>query len=660
MRIISDLKLKEILKNWVFWLLILITGIAIIIRSLPAWINAAWGCDFGIYYGITKSVAQSGEIFPVYSGWGSSYNEFPVLYAINAFASWITGIDILTVMPKLTPIFGGLTVLIFYFVVRELTDNKKIAIVSTLLLSVLPFHVYQLSHASPLTMGHFFMMLSLYFFIKYRQKFVYVLPLFISTILLIMSHHLTTYFYLISLVFIVFFENASQDKWTYSIKRDAVYIFITSALVFSYWAFIAKTVYESFMNYNLSLGGLRVSSIYIIILFYVLFFCSFGVAKLIRRLFYFINKARINVKNRILKFFIWIVWKFNPFIEKPQPTIKSRIILFSLTIIICLSSMIYFLYNPLPWTNFPFTFNSMILAIPLLIVFAFGMAGFRYTCYIKNGFFVRGWLLAIISSLLFSLITINTSISPDRHFEYLMAPIAIIAAYGLGAIFLDPDLKILLSKLKNKNDFFVDYYRKKIKISQKNRLLHLILVMLLLISLAGSVYPSQRALNQSWEEITSEDINSIEWINKNLDKNTTLIGSDHRLERMAEAVGFNSTKDEIINLWATENISEYIEDLLGVGKNYSVLTHVIVDDIMKNEGVHIGPKDGKFRTIYMTNQTWTAAYDKFNNTKEPIFNLIYRNETSEKDPITHEALHWTEIYEINWTYVNNFYLPTIK
>jgi len=106
MRIISHFKLKETLKNWVFWSLVLITGIGIIIRSLPAWINAAWGCDFGIYYGITKSVAQSGEIFPVYTGWGSSYNEFPVLYAINAFASWITGIDILTVMPKLTPIFG--------------------------------------------------------------------------------------------------------------------------------------------------------------------------------------------------------------------------------------------------------------------------------------------------------------------------------------------------------------------------------------------------------------------------------------------------------------------------------------------------------------------------------------------------------------------------
>jgi len=657
---INDSKLKRLSKNWVFWLLILITGIAIIIRSFPAWTNAAWGCDFGIYYGITKSVALSGEIFPSYIGWGSSYNEFPVLYAVNAFASWISGIDILTIMPKLTPIFGGLTVLIFYFVVRELTDNKKIALLSSLLLAVLPFHVYQLSHASPLTMGHFFMMLSIYLFIKFRQKSVYIYPLLISTILLIMSHHLTTYFYLIILIFIVFFENASQDKWTSTIKKDAVYIIITSALIFSYWAFVATTVYNSFMSSGLTIGGLRIGSTSTIILFYVLFICSFGVAKLIRRLYYFIKKIKSNVKSPVLKFLIWILWKFNPFIEKPQPTIRSRIILFSLTMIICLGSMIYFLDKPLPWTNFPFTFNSLILAIPMLIVFAFVVIGFRHTYNIKNGFFIRGWLFAILVSLLYALITTNTTLAPDRHFEYLMAPVAIVATYGIGIIFLDPNLKILFSKLKSKNDLFVNYRRRKIIISQKFRLLHLLLVMVLLISLAGSVYPSFSALNQSWEEITNEDVSSIGWIKENLDENTSLIASDHRLERMVEAEGFNTTKDEVINLWALEKTSDYIDELLGIGKNYSRLTHIIIDDIMKNDGIHIGPKDGKFRTIYMTNETWTEAYDKFNNTQEPIFNLIYRNESIAKDPKTQESVHWTEVYEINWTYIDNLYLANIK
>lgn len=136
-------------------------------------------------------------------------------------------------MPKIAPIFGGFSVLIFYFLAYELFGSRKKAILSTLLLSVLPFHVYQLSHASPLTMGHFFMILSLYLFIKFRKNTVYVFPLMISTVLLFMSHHLTTYFYMITLIFILFFENASQKNWTKHLKKDILYIIISSMLLSS-------------------------------------------------------------------------------------------------------------------------------------------------------------------------------------------------------------------------------------------------------------------------------------------------------------------------------------------------------------------------------------------------------------------------------------------
>jgi len=218
-------------SNWIFWIII-ISAIAIIIRSLPAWLYAAWGCDFGIYYQISSSVAKNAELFPVYQGWGSSYNEFPVLYTITAFFHWITGIDIIVLMPKLIPIFGGLSVTLFYFLVNELIKNKKIALLSAFFLTVLYFHPYQTSHAAPLTIGHFFMVLSLYFFVKFRNKEIYAVPLTISTLLLIMSHHLTTYFYLITLIGILFFENFYQKEWTKTIRKDFIYIIIASSLTF--------------------------------------------------------------------------------------------------------------------------------------------------------------------------------------------------------------------------------------------------------------------------------------------------------------------------------------------------------------------------------------------------------------------------------------------
>ena len=644
------IKFRELFRNWVFWVII-ITIAAIIIRSLPAWLNAAWGCDFGIYLGLTKSFVESGVLYNQYYGWGESYQYFPVLYAITGFAHWITGIDVLVLMSKIAPVFGGLTVLIFYFIVYELIKNRKIAILSALLLAFLPFHVYQLSHASPLTMGHFFMMLSMYLFIKFRQNLMYVIPLVIATMLLIMSHHLTTYFYIISLIFIVFFENASIKnpnikKWSYSIKKDIFYIVLTSILTFSYWVYIATPVYDDFMSKGLFIGSFKIESVSIIILFYILFLCSFGIALLIRRFNIYIKKGLFSTKNFVLKFCMLLSLKINPFIKKEEPTYKSRVILFLIIILFFLSTMSIFLFIKLPWTNFPFTINSMILSIPLLVIFAFVGVGFRYTSYIKNGFFIRGWFFALILSLVYGLVTNSAVILPDRHFEYIMYPVAIIAVYGIGTLFFDYNYKILFSKIGDKKDLFIDYHLRKIKISQKLRLIHFVVILVLIVSLAGSVYPSFKELKASEEIITNEDVAAIIWMSENLDKNTSLIASDHRLSRIAESEGYNTTRDQTIKLWSTENLTDYIDELMGIGKNYTKITHVIIDDIMKNEVVHVGY--GKI--IYMTNDTWTTAYDKFS---QHPFELLYRNETIQKDPITEEPIHWAEIYSVNWTYLDS-------
>ena len=63
----SLFKFKDIVNNLYFWILI-VTGLAIIIRCIPGWINAAWGCDFGIYYGLTNSFVENQDLFNSYSG----------------------------------------------------------------------------------------------------------------------------------------------------------------------------------------------------------------------------------------------------------------------------------------------------------------------------------------------------------------------------------------------------------------------------------------------------------------------------------------------------------------------------------------------------------------------------------------------------------------
>ena len=609
-------KPREIVKNWYFWIIV-VTALAIIIRSIPAWINAAWGCDFGIYYGLTKSLVENQDLFNPYSGWGSSYQYFPVLYAITGGMHWLTGVDVLTIMTKIAPIFGGLSVLIFYFVIYELLGDKKKAFLSMLLFAVMPFHVYQTSHASPLTVGHFFMMLSLYFFIKYRQDTRYIIPLSISTILLVMSHHLTTYFYLISLLMIVFVENASIREWASSLKKDVVYIILASGIIFSYWMIVATPVYESFMKSGLKLGSIHISSQYMILLFYLGVFLMFGI--------------------------IWLKRKLNLFREKKKPSVKSAVLKFSLTMIICLSAMAFFSFVKLPWTNFSFTFLSIVYSIPLLLVFGFAIAGFRYVGLEKNGHFIRGWLLAIVFSFVFSIVTNSAALFPHRHLEYMMAPLSIIAIFGISAIFLNlryEKISSFTNKIRSTKKPAI-YFFKKSSLLQKRNIIYLAVILFLVTANAISVYPSHVALNASYEVITDEDLACIDWMERNLDKNRTVIASDHRLARVTEAVGFNTTVDEASIIWVAEDFVDCLFELEGIGKNYSRITHVLIDDILTERVVHVGFGE----IFYMTNE----SYEKFSN--QP-FELVYRNATINPDT---EEESWTEVYKVNWAYIEEYF-----
>jgi len=49
------------------------------------------------------------------------------------------------------------------------------------------------------------------------------------------------------------------------------------------------------------------------------------------------------------------------------------------------------------------------------------------------------------------------------------------------------------------------------------------------------------------------------------------------------------------------------------------------------------------------------AYEKF---QKPPFKLICRNESLGINKKTLEPIHWTEVYEIDWQYIEEIYLPS--
>ena len=588
----KESKINKIIHSWAFWL-ILITGIAIIIRSIPAWLNAAWGLDFGIYYGLTNQFVETKEFINPYTGWGSSYQYFPVLYTMTGVLHLITGIEVIEILPKIAPIFGGLVVTVFYFIVKELLNDKKIALLSSALLAVSVFHVYQTSHAAPLTAGHFFMMISLYFFIRFEKHPAFSIPLILSTALLIFSHHFTTYFYILSITFLTFAYISRLKKLNKQSLQILAYVIFASASAFSYWAFIAKPVYDWFMS-----GNFLLPSFVIISLYYV--FLAVGIYAALHW----------DLARSIIKRF-----------TKPLNMQRNKKIV--LAFIVALSLLVIASILGIPGIQVKITTLAIIYSLPMLVVLSLSYAGLTRLSTIKNGYLIKGWFVGLFLSLLYSLVA--GKLLPDRHFEYLIVPLCIPAAITLTEILAEHPIKMHYSVHKLENVFL------RIIANNKKSIMVLGFVALLFIANLMITYPAIESLNTIDERVSYNNINTFGWMDGNI-SNTSVIASDHRLEMLLWALGFETTYGETNVTWIAENFSDCMCEIRDLNISY-----ILIDDIMRENVVNVDV--GKY--YHMTNE----SYDKF---KYQPFELVYRNATLNQEL---EETHWVEIYSVDKSYL---------
>lgn len=583
--------------RWVF-LLFIITFIAIFLRALPSLLNAAWGVDFGIYYGLTNSFVETKTLINPYNGWGASYQYFPVLYAITGFAHFITGIDTLQLLPKIAPIFGGLTIPILYFIVHELFKDRNIALISSALLATATFHVYQTSHAAPLTIGHFFMMISIYFFIKFSQKNRYLIPLLLSTALLIMSHHFTMYFYLISVTFMLFsYAYFHPNQW----KKSWIllsYVLIASSAAFTYWITIASPVYEGFMN-----GTLIVSSPYVILLYYLSTLTGF---------YFCLHSEKIKT----------ILPSFNYQFKKISMTKK---VVFSFVILL-ITSLIA-MQTGIPGVYIKLTPLAILYSLPMILLASFSFAGFSLLKKQESDYLIKGWILALIGSFLFSIF--SAQLLPDRHLEYLIVPLCIPAALSMYLLIKNQSLKDLKSVL-SQQPFSLSSETIQ---SHLRPLAFLFIIGALIIANTMVAYPTIDALDTLDERVSDPCISVLDWMDGNVSSNST-IASDHRLSMLCWAHGYNITFGETNITWTAGQLEICLPELQRLN-----ITHILIDDIMRDNVINIDV--GKY--YYMTN----ASYNKF--LEEP-FSLIYRNATLDND---FEEIHWIELYEINYSQIQH-------
>jgi len=634
--------MRRVKFGWKFYLLI-ITALAIAVRSIPSWIYSAWGTDFGIYYSITiEFLIKKNPFYEYPAVWGSSgYGSFPMLYSIILGIHLLTGLPPQQLLLKVPPIIGGLTVIPLYMITYELTKNKKISILAAALLAINPIHVYQTSMPYLLTVGHLFLLFSIYFFIKWVRESKYLGFLIASSIALLLSHHLSNYMYIISITGISFIGGIYNYIPKKTVKRAFTFIVSFTTGTIAYWILRVpgmKYFMSSPFHYALPWYGTATIGIVLLIILYKI-----------------ATTYNLNSSGKL--------W------EK----IGSLKIVNAFSISLGISIGIFMMLALVGLHGYYIPIVAIFYSIPFMLTIGFIGVGFvRLRDYPASFYFVGSWLLAIVTSLIVGLITWS-SLEPWRHIEYMMEPLSIIGAIGIATIlksefFHKTSVRKRISvafeglsyaphKIFGENTFEISNpipiggakvvgepitYEEKYPVGRLFEIIFIFTITFIVLMSGISAFPFMNHVERSTQEGISPVIMSgIEWLNENGNRNYT-VATNHMIGTILEAYGFPSSFEYDYKIWNATNWVDCLDELEGLNGTYPPIGYVVITKDMYENGVfgYNNSQNPLEPPVFMGEK----GYEKFH--KEP-FKLIYRNATADDSD-------WVEVYTVDWNYINNY------
>lgn len=623
--------------NWKTALPLAIVGIlAVLIRIYPTMGNFAFGNDFGIYSTIARDFVSSGKIFETFqSPWGGAgYGDFPVMYWIVLALSKISGLNYSTMLIKAPPVFGGLCSIIIYFIAYRLTRNRLVSILSAVFDAVNPVIAYQTSISSILVFGHFFGLLTILFFISFMEDRRYFVPFLAAGFLMIMSHPLSTFMYLVAMLGISFTYLVNGQKLGVRI-RLAVALYSVSTFMFVYWFLF----FRGFTNF-MSGGLLHIPAAFIIFAYY------FAVALLL----FFPMDRLSGIKPD---------FAFRPLARKTEILYISLAIYASVAIIAVVS--ILKLVRSI-------TTLDAVAFTPLILDGALALTGLFFARG-KLKRIVSGWSLFLGVSLLYSVLSWNMVLFPARYIEYIFEPLSLFEAVAVVGIFnelrehhlREHSTEILawtrdqripirerphgLEALKKGTLGFFDSVSGKY--NKTNAFVALLLLFCLIAASAATPFQVGNMVTPSGNQtITLPDYEAAKWLEYNGDRNFS-VATDHILGLMVDSFNLSGTFEQINQTWSQSSFgNQSLHELLGnaylPSQNYSPVDYILIDNYMLSKGVwgYDGLSNPYANPVVMTNK----SFDKF---FVPPFVPVYFNNTSKGT--------WALVLQVNWTYINSVY-----
>jgi hypothetical protein len=389
---------------------------------------ALFGSDTGEYYALTAALVAHGHLptGSAYAGWGTAYPDFPGTFLLAGAGSGALGLDPLSALAILVPVVAVLSVLPLFLLFRRIYPNDTVALLGAAIASVAMPRLFSIAHPAPLALGDFLCVAALWMFVESRLDRRWYVPLVLTSGALIVTHHLSSYFFAISaLGGLLLLELWRPGLWSRRFPtRELGFVALFVTATFAYWfygttSFVSKVILYS-LPYPSYVG-----------------FAAFEATALVGVLLstFLLRWRRSHFRPR------------RPWVSLPTDRSLLRDVVMIGVIVFGLVATLVFV--PIPGTGQTTIPGAVLWFSPLLALGVFGAGSRRTPSTARLGPFLLTWLGALGASAgtLLALAafaatsprysaaaSVAATISPSRHVEYLFLPLGLLMAIGMARL----------------------------------------------------------------------------------------------------------------------------------------------------------------------------------------------------------------------------------
>ncbi|MGA7861947.1 MAG: hypothetical protein WCB19_08850 [Thermoplasmata archaeon] len=471
------------------WLLA-VACVLVFLALEPLLSFSLFGSDTGEYYVLTATLVTTGHFaaqYPVYQGWGTGYPDFPGMFALAGAVSGSLGVDTLSSLLYTIPILGALSVFPVFLLFRKLFQHDLIALLGASFAGVAMPRMYILAHPAPQALGDLLVVAALWMYVEGRKDRRWYVPLALTSGALIVTHHLSSYFFLLgALGAVVLLELWRPGAWAHRFPtRELAFSAAFVVALLAYWFYYAPR-FLTITLHHLSLFASSTPPA-------IITAAVAGVAVLGALIY--VRRKRTTARGGHVRF----------------PSDRSTLTEIVVIAVATVAGLALLLVVRLPPGNQQITAGELLYFAPYYLPLALTAGTRRLLSLSRIGSFTIAWLGTLALSVVvgFAIPQVGTLLIPSRTVEFLAIPLGLMLALGLGRWIA----------------------RAQDRAGRPALIAGACVAVLLLAANAAIVYPPQSDFGGFQEGLTFQDQALWLWGGIGLTPHTA-VASDHRLSSM--------------------------------------------------------------------------------------------------------------------------------